>query len=62
MFDLVIANGRVVDGTGQRAAFAADIAVRVFPSTVELKLGVAMAILGGPFFLARLMNVRRTVA
>ena len=47
---------------GAVIVLAADIAVRVFPSTVELKLGVAMAVLGGPFFLARLMNVRRTVA
>ena len=47
---------------GAAIVLAADIAVRIAPSAVELKLGIAMALLGGPFFLLRLMNVRRTVA
>ncbi len=45
---------------GAVIVLAADIGVRIAPSAVELKLGIAMAILGGPFFLMRLMNVRRT--
>ncbi len=38
---------------------AADIVVRVLPSIAEIKLGVAMAALGGPFFLALLIALRR---
>jgi iron complex transport system permease protein len=40
----------------------ADIIVRLIPSAAELKLGVAMAAVGGPFFLAMLINLRRRVA
>lgn len=47
---------------GAVVVLAADIAVRIAPSTVELKLGIAMTILGGPFFLARLIKMRRTTA
>jgi iron complex transport system permease protein len=38
---------------------AADIVVRVIPSASELKLGVAMAVLGAPFFLMLLISLRR---
>jgi len=38
---------------------AADIAVRLTPGAAEVKLGVAMALLGGPFFLALLLSMRR---
>jgi iron complex transport system permease protein len=41
---------------------AADIVVRITPSVTELKLGVAMAALGGPFFLAMLIKLRRKAA
>jgi iron complex transport system permease protein len=41
---------------------AADIAVRLTPSAAEVKLGVAMAILGGPFFLGLLLKMRRRLA
>jgi len=41
---------------------AADIIVRITPSAAEIKLGVAMAALGGPFFLALLISLRRKVA
>lgn len=41
---------------------AGDIAVRLTPSAVELRIGVAMAALGGPFFLALLINMRRRAA
>ena len=47
---------------GAVIVLAADILVRVVPSTVELKLGIAMAVLGGPFFLMRLIALRRVVA
>ncbi len=40
---------------------AADILVRLIPSVIEIKLGVAMAILGGPFFLVLLLSMRRRV-
>lgn len=47
---------------GALIILAADILVRLIPSVVEIKLGVAMAILGGPFFLALLMTMRRRLA
>ncbi|MDP9415689.1 MAG: iron ABC transporter permease, partial [Pseudomonadota bacterium] len=37
---------------GAALVLAADIAVRLSPGAQELKLGVAMALFGGPFFLA----------
>ncbi len=44
---------------GAALVLAADIAVRLSPGAQELKLGVAMALFGGPFFLAILVRVRR---
>lgn len=41
---------------------AADILVRLTPAAGEVKLGVAMAALGGPFFLALLIGQRRRLA
>ena len=41
---------------------AADIAVRLTPGAAELRLGVAMAMLGGPFFLVLLISMRRNLA
>jgi len=47
---------------GAVIVLAADIIVRLMPSVAELKLGVAMAAIGGPFFLMLLINVRRRTA
>lgn len=47
---------------GAALVLAADILVRLTPSAVEVKLGVAMAALGGPFFLAMLIAQRRKLA
>lgn len=47
---------------GAAIVLAADIVVRLTPSTVEVMLGVAMAALGGPFFLALLIGQRRKLA
>ncbi len=47
---------------GAAVVLAGDIAARLIPTPVELKLGVAMAALGGPFFLAMLFNLRRKLA
>ena len=47
---------------GSALVLAADILVRVAPTTVELKLGVAMSAIGGPFFLALLLRMRRRLA
>lgn len=47
---------------GAVLVLAADVAVRAIPSPVELKLGVAMAALGGPFFFALLVSLRRRLA
>jgi iron complex transport system permease protein len=44
---------------GAVIVLAADIVVRLTPSAVELKLGVAMAALGAPFFLMLLISLRR---
>ncbi len=47
---------------GAVLVLAGDIIVRLMPSAVEIKLGVAMAVLGGPFFLGLLLTQRRRVA
>jgi iron complex transport system permease protein len=47
---------------GAALVLAADIIVRLVPSPAELKLGVAMSILGGPFFLLLLIHLRRKTA
>ncbi|HTI67085.1 MAG TPA: iron ABC transporter permease [Caulobacteraceae bacterium] len=44
---------------GAAIVVAADIIVRLIPSQSEVRLGVAMAALGGPFFLALLISLRR---
>jgi iron complex transport system permease protein len=47
---------------GAVLVLAADIAVRLTPAAGEVKLGVAMAVLGGPFFFALLLSMRRRIA
>jgi iron complex transport system permease protein len=47
---------------GAAFVLAADIVVRLTPSAVEVRLGVAMAAVGGPFFLAMLISMRRRLA
>jgi iron complex transport system permease protein len=47
---------------GAALVLAADVLVRLTPSAAEVKLGVAMAALGGPFFLALLLGMRRRLA
>ena len=37
----------------------ADLAVRMFSVGSELKLGVLTALIGAPFFLALILNLRR---
>ncbi len=44
---------------GAALVLAADIAMRVMPLAAEMKLGVALSALGGPFFLAMLIAMRR---
>lgn len=41
---------------------AADVLVRIIPSGNEVKLGIAMAALGGPFFFVLLLSMRRRMA
>jgi iron complex transport system permease protein len=41
---------------------AADIAVRLIPSTTDVKVGVLTAIIGVPFFLHLIIRDRRTLA
>ncbi len=40
----------------------ADSLVRILPSTAEVRLGIAMSVLGAPFFLMLLYKMRREVA
>lgn len=40
----------------------ADSLVRAMPMVTELRLGIAMSLLGGPFFLALLLKMRRGLA
>ncbi len=47
---------------GAALVLAADVLVRLAPGANEVKLGVAMAALGGPFFLALLLSMRRRAA
>lgn len=47
---------------GAVLVLAADIAVRLTPAANEVKLGVAMAALGAPFFFAMLLVLRRRLA
>lgn len=47
---------------GAVLTLAADILVRMTPAASEVKLSVAMAALGGPFFLAMLISMRRRLA
>jgi iron complex transport system permease protein len=44
---------------GAALVLAADILVRLTPAAAEVKLGVALSALGGPFFLAMLLSMRR---
>jgi iron complex transport system permease protein len=47
---------------GAALVLAADMIVRLTPSQTEVRLGVAMAALGGPFFLWLLLAMRRRMA
>ncbi|MFN3590945.1 MAG: iron chelate uptake ABC transporter family permease subunit, partial [Thermaurantiacus sp.] len=41
---------------------AADSVVRVLPTAAELRLGIAMSLVGAPFFLLLLLDMRRRLA
>lgn len=47
---------------GAVIVLAGDILVRLIPSSAEVRLGVAMAALGGPFFLGLLLVQRRRLS
>lgn len=46
---------------GALLLLAADTAVRAAPTVSELRLGIAMSLLGAPFFLALLLKMRRQI-
>ena len=46
---------------GALLVVVADSLVRIAPTVSELRLGIAMSMLGGPFFLALLLKLRRTL-
>jgi iron complex transport system permease protein len=48
--------------TGAALLLAADIAVRVIPSSSDIKVGVLTSIIGVPFFLYLIMRERRALA
>ena len=48
--------------TGSALLLAADIAVRIIPSTSDIKVGVLTSIIGVPFFLYLIMRERRTLS
>lgn len=48
--------------TGSALLLAADIAVRIIPSTSDIKVGVLTSIIGVPFFLFLIMRERRALA
>ena len=45
--------------TGAALLLVADIAVRLLPGVVEIKLGVVTALIGVPFFVAMIFSERR---
>lgn len=47
---------------GALLLLVADSAVRAAPTVSELRLGIAMSLLGAPFFLALLVKMRRQIA
>jgi iron complex transport system permease protein len=48
--------------TGAALLLAADIAVRIIPSSSDIKVGVLTSIIGVPFFLYLIMRERRALA
>ena len=48
--------------TGALLVVLADCFVRILPSASELRLGIAMAVLGAPFFMLLLFKMRREIA
>jgi iron complex transport system permease protein len=48
--------------TGAALLIAADIAVRLVPGAIEIKVGVVTALIGVPFFLAMIFAERRLLA
>ena len=46
---------------GAALLLAADIAVRIIPSTTDIKVGVLTAIIGVPFFLYLIVRERRAL-
>lgn len=47
---------------GAALLLAADVAVRLIPSTSEIKVGVFTALIGAPFFIALILRRRREMA
>ena len=47
--------------TGAALLLAADLAVRLLPGVIEIKLGVVTALIGVPFFIAMILRERRLV-
>jgi iron complex transport system permease protein len=47
--------------TGAALFLAADIGVRIFPSTTDIKVGVLTAMIGVPFFLYLIVRERRAL-
>ena len=52
---LILASGLA----GAALVLAADVILRLLPSAVDIRLGVATALLGAPFFLWLVLQTRR---
>ena len=48
--------------SGAALLLAADISVRLIPSTSEIKVGVLTALIGAPFFIVMILRRRSTLA
>ena len=46
---------------GAALILAADIAVRLLSTGIEIKLGVVTALIGAPFFLVLLLQMRKRI-
>ena len=47
---------------GAMLVLVADVACRLLPLVTELRLGIALSLIGAPFFLWLLLRMRREVA
>jgi iron complex transport system permease protein len=47
---------------GALLVLVADVVCRILPLVTELRLGIALSLIGAPFFLYLLLHLRREIA